>query len=159
MQTPPILEFPELEWTEGTPRPAIEVSIDFLPKEFQGDWHRVVHALMAEWLRKNRFKMRATIWMWGCVSANMISRHPNNPQPSWSDFLIQFGLPTEFLPWLEQRLAAVFERQAGITEVLPAVRENGWTAICHVEQERVWTLIDADTWAPLKEGRKLKKGS
>jgi hypothetical protein len=30
---------------EGSqPKLAIEVSIDFLPKEFQGNWHRTVHA-------------------------------------------------------------------------------------------------------------------
>src|SRR6266478_5901249 len=28
----------------------------------------------------------------GCVSLNMISRHPNTQVPSWSDFIIQFGL-------------------------------------------------------------------
>jgi hypothetical protein len=38
----------------------------------------------------------------------------------------------------------------GITEMLRATREDGWAAIGHVEQERVWTQIDADTWAPFK---------
>jgi hypothetical protein len=142
------LEFPDLEWKEGKAQPAIEVSIDFLPQRFRGKWHRAVHEVTAEWMGKHPFKKRATIWMWGCISVNMISRHPEHAQPSWSDFLIQFGLPNTFIPYLEHRLASLFKDQAAITEVLHPVREDGWTAICHVEQGRVWKESDADVWEP-----------
>jgi hypothetical protein len=80
--------------------------------------------------------------------------HPHHSQPSWSDFLIQFGLPESFLPWLEQRLAKAFDGQAAITEMLSSVRDDGWSAICHIEQNCVWSLIDADTWAPFSAGTK-----
>jgi hypothetical protein len=48
---------------EGSqPKLAIEVSIDFLPKEFQGNWHRTVHAYTAKWVEKNAYREKATLW-------------------------------------------------------------------------------------------------
>ena len=37
-----LLEYPNLSWAAGKSLQAIEVSIDFLPDEFQGRWLDVV---------------------------------------------------------------------------------------------------------------------
>jgi hypothetical protein len=142
------LEFPEHPWVEGQIRPTIEVSIDFLPQRYQGKWHRAVHRFTDNWVRKRKFQQKAAIWMWGCISVNLISRHPDNQVPSWSDFLIQFGMPSRFWDELRMYLDSEFAGQCGGTEMLPATRSEGWVPICHVEQGKVWTLVDADTWSP-----------
>jgi hypothetical protein len=142
------LEFPDHAWKEGQIRPSIEVGIDFLPAKCLGSWHRVVHGFADTWVQKHRFQKRATIWMWGCMSANLISRHPDNPIPSWSDFLIQFGFQSSFWDELRMYLDREFAGQCGGTEMMQAIRDEGWTPICHIEQGKVWTRIDADTWAP-----------
>jgi hypothetical protein len=90
------LEFPLLIWQEGKAQPALEVSIDFLPKKFEGKWLGTVRGLTSDWVLQNSFKKSTTLWMWGCISVNLVSRHPDHPVPSWSDFIIQFGLPERF---------------------------------------------------------------
>ncbi len=145
------LEYPELTWKEGQLVPAIEVSIDFLPREYQGNWHRAVQAYTARWVKEKEFKKKGSLWMWGCISVNMISRHPEVHMPTWSDFIIQFGLPTNFIPGLSLRLERVFKGQAAITEHLQSVRDHGWVAICHVEQNKAWIPKDGDSWIPFSE--------
>jgi hypothetical protein len=142
------LEFPDHEWKTGLSRPAIEVSIDFLPAEYKGAWHRAIHEFAARWVKAKKFQKTATIWMWGTISTNLVSRHPENPVPSWSDFLIQFGLPEAFWTDLEQHLAREFAGQCAITMMVEPSRDDGWTPICHIEQGQVWKEVDADTWEP-----------
>jgi hypothetical protein len=77
------------------------VSIDFPPKQFEGRWLTAVQQFAADWVLRNEFNKRATIWNWCCTSVNLIWRHPQNAVPSLSEFLIQFGLPDHFLGELE----------------------------------------------------------
>ena len=151
------LEFPEHTWQEGRVCPTIEVSIDFLPQKYYGNWHRSVHQFAENWVLNHKFQRKATIWMWGCMSVNLVSAHPNNPVPSWSDFLIQFGLPSKFWGGLRMYLDSEFAGQCGGTKMLPAIHSEGWTPICHVEQGKVWTLVDADTWSPFVRSESSKK--
>lgn len=139
------LEFPKLVWKEKSVQPALEVSIDFLPEEYQGDWHDPIHQFTRRWVHQKNFTASSTLWMWGCISVNLAQRHKPSV-PSWSDFVVQFGMPAEFLNSLAADLDARFDHQAAITEQLTAIRADGWTPICHVEQGRVFKRVDADEW-------------
>ena len=75
--------------------------------------------------------------MWGAISVNLIRCHPAHPVPSWSEFLVQFGLPEKFIDELERELQKTFDGQAAITEYVSPNRDEGWTPICHVEKELV----------------------
>lgn len=151
------IEFPEHAWKERQKRPSIEVCIDFLPEKFKGNWHRAIHMFTYDYIQNHRFDKVATIWMWGCMSSNLISRHPDNPSPSWSDFLIQFGLPATYWDGLGLHLDQAFGGQCGKIETMQAISDDGWTPICHIEQGKVWTRIDADTWAPFVKKSTSKK--
>lgn len=143
------LEFPDLSFSEGKSGPALEVSIDFLPSQYEGQWLDVVREFTADWVRRHDFARSGTLWMWGAVSVNLIRSHPADPVPSWSEFIVQFGLPAPFLPELAAHLTHKFERQAGITESLRFEQAAGWEPICHVEGGRAWLPVDAATWEPI----------
>lgn len=104
------------------------------------------------------FGRRATIWNWCCMSVNLVSRHPQNPRPSLSEFLIQFGLPGDFLGELQNALWKPFDQQLGVTEMLVARHDDGWRPICHVEGKRAWKFEDSpDDWVPITKAGILKR--
>ena len=146
---PKTLEFPEHVCSEGASKLALEVSIDFLPKKFDGQWLDTVRRYVATWVAKHDFEKKATLWMWGTMSVNLVSRHPDHQTLSWSEFIIQFGLPKAFLPELEGRLRSQFDDQVAITEELSFQFDDGWTPICHVERGIVWKPDDPDSWVPV----------
>lgn len=150
-----LLEFPEFSWREGSIAPALEVSIDFLPEPLEGQWLDVVREFTASWVKANEFKKSGTIWMWGTMSVNLVSRHPEYPVPSWSDFLVQVGLSKRFLAELDAHSSFHFGGQSGVTEQLALRRDDGWTPVCHVEQGRAWEQVDGDTWAPLAQPKAM----
>jgi hypothetical protein len=96
-------------------------------------------------VKKKEFTGSATLWMWGCISVNLASRHQPSV-PSWSDFVVQFGLPAEYLTKLASDLEARFDRQAAMSEHLMFKLDDGWSPICHIEQGRAFKRVDADEW-------------
>ncbi len=147
----PALSFPGYIWREDEVRPALEVSIDFLPKQFEGRWIDAVTEFTAGWVLRSRFAKKATLWNWCCISVNLISRHPQNQVPSLSEFIVQFGFPEDFLNDLEEALCKPFDNQLGMTEMLLTRRADGWRPICHVEAKRAWKTADSpDDWVPVE---------
>jgi hypothetical protein len=141
------LSFPDFVWRENKSRLAIEISIDFIPASFRGRWLPVLQSFTADWVKKNRFLRKATLWMWFTpVSANFLAL---NGVPSGSEFVVQFGFPERFFEELEVHLGRLFDGRAAFKEYLTTRREDGWAAICHVEGGKAWHEIDADTWAPV----------
>ncbi len=156
------LHFPDLAWKSNQERLAVEVSVDFLPAEYENNWHRGVHECVADWVKKNNFKKEATLWTWAGPSVNLISRHPQYQAPTLSEFIVQFGLSDNFMIMLMQMLVGKFDNQVGASELFRPHRDEGWLAFCHIEQGRVWKCEDADTWEPFgvaesKVSRKRKK--
>lgn len=147
------LEYPELQSIDGAARPALEISLDFLPKNFEGRWLDVVRGFTADWVARTSFKAKATIWMWGAMSVNLAHRHPSHPVPSWSEFLIAFGFPPAFFEALATLIEDRFEGQAGITQQIDFNEDAGWTAICHVECGRAWMPLDQYIFEPVRVPR------
>ncbi len=142
------LKYPDLVWKEREIRPAIEVSIDFLPEKYQGKWRAVVIEYTSHWIERNNFSKKATIWQWATLSVNLALRHPQHFGPSLSEFIVQFGLPGSFFAGLAAELKQKFENQCDITEHLAFQADDGWSAFCHVEQNKAWKEDDADIWVP-----------
>ena len=145
------LNFPEYVRKEGGIRPALEVSIDFLPTQFEGRWLDPVREFTSRWVRRKKFNKKGTLWMLASISTNLISRHPESPAPSLSEFIVQFGLPELFFDELTDALHKSFNGQAAVTEMLPFRREDGWTPICHIEEGYAWKAEDSpDDWVPVR---------
>lgn len=144
------LQFPDLVWKEGSQMPAIEVAIDLIPEEYRGQWHNPIYSFTQRWLSKQKGQKRATLWMWGTMSVNSVSRHPETGGPTWADFIIGFGTGAKFIDELSHHLTSKFGGHAGITEYVNARKDDGWAAICHVEQGKVWRPEDSITWTPAR---------
>ncbi|WP_262269582.1 hypothetical protein [Microvirga yunnanensis] len=143
-----LLEAPELVWTNGMSRSVLEVSLESIPTEFEGQWLNVVRDFIAEWVRRNSFTGEATIWMWEAIGANLIGRHTSTPAPGSSEFIIQFGLPEKFIRDLELTLQTVLDGHAAVTEVLTAQEDERWAPIFHVQDGLVWSEDDPGEWVP-----------
>jgi len=147
------LEFPDLVWKERTAAYGVEVGIDLLPPKFDGKWRRTVERSLDKWVRSKKFAKSATLWMWGTMSSNFL--HESNG-PCWSEFLVAVGLPEEFLTDLQDDLLRSFRKGVRASEAIELFRDDGWAAICHVQDGTVWIQEDADLWVPYidKVGRK-----
>jgi hypothetical protein len=139
------LEFPDHAWKEKSVAYGVEVAIDLLPSEFAGKWRRTVERSIDRWVRSKAFKKPATLWMWGTMSANFL--HETN-LPCWSEFVVPVGLPKAFLPYLHDDLSKPFRKGVRFSEAVQLVRDDGWAAICHVQDGIVWVEEDADLWVP-----------
>lgn len=138
------LEFPELCSEDAVVRSALEVGLDFIPKQYEGRWLDVVREFTAQWVEHHGLPGEATIWMHGAMSATLANRRAKNPQSSWSEFLVEFGFPPAFFPALTAHVEQAFERRAAVTGELVFSEEDGWLAICHVEDGRVWRPASED---------------
>jgi hypothetical protein len=146
------LAFPDLAYKAGEPRPTIEISIDFIPEKYRMQWHDIVREFTADWITRNSFQKKATLWNWCCISINLIHKHPDNPVPSLSEYIMQFGFPDRFFIALEERLRFKFNDQVRFSEYIPFCQDDGWRAICHVERRRAWENSSTDSpddWKPV----------
>ena len=65
-------------------------------------------------------------------------------------FHIAFGLPTDFLPALELHMQKKLgQNNVGIKEYTSYHPDDGWMAVCHIEQGRAWEALDPTEWAPV----------
>lgn len=142
------LEFPDRVWTEGSDAHGVEVAIDLLPAEIKGNWRRAVESSTDVWVRSQGFKKSATLWMWGTMSINF------NNVPGWSEIVVPVGLPKLFLSYLHDGLSKRLRNCVRFSEAVHLLRDDGWTAICHVQDGIVWVEEDADLWVPYSKERK-----
>jgi hypothetical protein len=142
------LDWPELVWREGGSKPAIEIGIDFLPEPYHYTWDTAILEITAKLCRRNKWPEKATIWQWGSPSVNLVRAHPEHREATWSEFLVQFGFPKAFWDELGLELHGLFNKQCGMTGEVSPRRSEGWQAMCHVEQGKVWFRADAATWLP-----------
>jgi hypothetical protein len=139
------LSFPEHAWKERDIAFGVEVSIDHLPSKFEGRWREVVEAATHKWIEMKGAKKVATIWMWGTMSVNF----PRNGL-SWSEFVIPVGLPPSFLVYLCNELSKSFGHNVRFSEGVQLLRDDGWVAICHVQDGALWVEEDAGEWVAFR---------
>ena len=140
------LSFPDLVKKTNSPVPALEIGIDYLPKKLQIGWMDHILQFTQRYVESNSITDKATIWNWGGYSQNL----SHNGEPGFSMFHIVFGLPTSFLPALELHMQQKLGiNNVGIKEYVLYHPDDGWTAVCHIEQGRAWETVDANEWAPV----------
>lgn len=142
------LTLPEHAWKEGSVAYGVEVAIDLLPSEFEGKWLEVVEMSTDKWVRSNGLKKPATLWMWGTMSINF-------HQLGWSEYVVPVGLSKPFLIHLHKDLSNAFREAVRFSEGIQLVRNEGWAAICHIQDGIVWVEEDADLWAPYSDTDKF----
>jgi len=141
------LEYPDHPWKERSIAYGVEVAIDRLPPEFSGKWLRTVASVTDAWVRSKDFKKTATLWMWGTMSINFANA------PGWSEFVVPVGLPKSFLGHLHEGLSTTLKDCVRFSEAVQLVRDDGWAAVCHIQDGVVWVEEDTDIWTPYRKER------
>lgn len=143
----PNLNFPDLVFKSGTRKLCLQVAIDCLPDALQIGWMRHVENFTRTYVRENKVAGRATIWNF-CVFISDFSCEAAPVGRSMAH--VAFGLPDRFLHGLE----AYLRRHLGAQNV--AIQgdtvfcsEDGWMAVCHVEQGLIWQPLDPTEWQPV----------
>lgn len=138
---PEEIESPKLVIKSGGPFPSIEVDTDHLP--YDGAFEDALYAATKEWVKRKKFSGTATIWTWGTSSCNFIEHGV-----VWSVFVVPFGLGagTSFLEHLHSHLSRKLNCVRFGDYVTPN-EDDGWSGVCHVQDGKVFQVIDAITWS------------
>lgn len=140
------LQFPEL--VERTRRcESIEINVDGIDEVQNGKWRALVQDFANNWLCKNKLSKSATIWTYGQTSADFQPAFASN----WSQFVVQFGLPSKFQSALFQRLCKRYGHEFFRVEYVD-FEIGSWEPVCHIEQGLAWKRKDTDIWAPVDDG-------
>lgn len=138
------IRFPELVWSEGATCFGVEVAYDLLPDDGKHSWVDSVRMSSQRWVKRRGFKKNATLWIWTAPSLNF----PDGPV--WAEWIIWFGLPKGYLEVLHADLSRAFPGCIRFSEAVLAREDDGWKAICHIQQGTAWAEVDGDEWAPIE---------
>jgi len=135
-------EFPSLVLPDGRAVSSIEIDVDSLSKteKYQfGGWDDLIRSITARWVKENAYDGTGTIWQWGSPSVNF-GHH------SYSMFYAVLGMPAAFRKYLgsDIRLLGKHVRPHS-DEVVPSLAD-GWDAMLHIQDERVWQPLDPSLW-------------
>lgn len=142
---------PDLVMKDRAVRPTLEIAIDHLPDELQARWLPAIHRYTRHYVQEKYLSGSATIWNWCEMSANFAA---TGKLPGRSMFHVVFGLPEDFLSGLEAYLAdCLGSAHVGIKEYKQVNWDDGWMAVCHVEQGKAWRKVDAFEWEEISVPR------
>mgnify|MGYP003984346069 CR=1 FL=1 len=135
------LHNPNLVFNDRTSVPILELNINKLPEEHRHDWLRFISQPTKEWLGKSKYKGKGTIWIIFSPSLNF------NNELTQSIFLICQGFKEDFFGFLYQEVKSELGNLVTCLDQMTIHKEiDGWNAILHVEQGRVWRPVDAEEW-------------
>jgi hypothetical protein len=139
-------EFPNLVSSEGESVCPVEIDVDHLSQveKYQyGGWEDLIKTITARWVKENSFSGVGTIWAWGTPSVNFHHQ-------SFSMFYAVLGMPKKFREYLGTEIGILGEHVRAYSDyVIPSARD-GWDARCHIEDGKVWEMLDAATWKEAK---------
>lgn len=135
-----ILNNPNLVFSDKRAVPILEFNIDQFPDKYKHDWLPITIKPTKEWLKKTKFQGRGTIWA--------ISNTSLNFENEWvqSVFLIVQGFRESFFEFIYVELKQELGNLVICLENTVPHEFDGWNAILHVEQGRVFVKIDAEDW-------------
>ncbi len=135
-------DFPNLVMPNGRPVASIEVDVDGLSKEEQfqfGGWDHLIRSITATWVRQNSYAGTGTIWQWGSPSVNF-GHH------SYSMFYAILGMPKSFHQYLKTELRVLAKHVRPDSDQVVPNLIDGWDALCHIEDLKVWEPLDLTLW-------------
>ncbi|MEI7795747.1 MAG: hypothetical protein WCI06_03840 [Methylococcaceae bacterium] len=136
--------FPNLVKSAKESVSSIEIDTDSLQQDerYENDAFGLdfIRKLTAKWVNENAYSKTGTIWAWSSQSFNF-------HHPSFSMFYAVLGMPKEFTTYLgmelKRELGECVRRDSD--SVMPNEAE-GWDARCHIEDGKVWEMIDPSLW-------------
>ena len=121
----------------------IPLEIDMYAIEGQyaeGGWHNLIESAIKNWARNNQFQGRGTLWYRRGYSVNF--GHQDS-----SFFITAFGLP-KFISFLENYLSPIRRHVRRSDET--KITRGQWFPYLHLEQGKIWSLLDAGEWIELE---------
>lgn len=136
------LHNPDLVFHDKTCVPILELNIGKLPEEHRCDWLSYIAKPTREWLKKSKFKGKATIWMIINPSLNF-----ENDVFTQSAFLIVQGFRECFFSFLYGGVkGGLGNKITCLDQIILHKNIDGWSPVLHVEQGRVFVRVDAEEW-------------
>jgi len=141
-------DFPNLALPNKRAVCPIEIDATALSKDgqYQGDggWEDMIRTITATWVKQQRFTGRGTIWAWGTPSANF-------GYQNFSMFYAVLGMPASFRKFMGRKIRVLGKHVRPDSDYVIPSLEDGWNAICHVEDGKAWEPIDPSLWQEIND--------
>lgn len=136
------LEYPDFVLKENENLLAIQINTD----DVKYGWQDFIRHFAASWVIQHNFSKKATIWMHTELSIDFQSI---TNRPVMANFVVQFGLPSNFINSLSHNLSKRFGEEFFRFDYVDFEGYGSWLPISHIEQGTAWKQIDTDIWGPI----------
>lgn len=120
--------------------PTIEVDSDKISGEYGfGGWQFLIPPFTARWVKQKKFAKAATVWTRSGPSYSF-------GHTSFSDFIVQFGLPLSYFGALKQHLEEHVGASVRFSDHVRAKLADGWCSQIHVQDTETWIPGDTLGW-------------
>jgi len=140
-------DFPNLVLPDGKPVTSMEIDVDALSKEEKyqyGGWDDSLRSIAAAWVKQHNYDDTGTIWQWGSPSVNF-------GHQSYSMFYAVLGMPKSFREYMNSETHMFGKHvRPNADEVIPSLND-GWDALCHIEDMTAWEPLDSMLWQEVRE--------
>ncbi len=131
---------------KGKPVCPIEIDVDYLANEEEyqyGGWEDAIFDITAKWVKQNSYMGKGTIWAWGAPSTNFHHQ-------SFSMFYAILGMPEAFRKYIGSEIRILGKHVRPFSDYVIPDRNSGWDVRCHVENGKVWQMLDPVSWREIK---------
>jgi len=145
-------DFPNLALPDKRAVCPIEIDLTALADNEQykdGGWEDLIRTIAATWVEQHAYTGRGTIWAWGTPSANF-------GYQNFSMFYAVLGMPASFRKFLGRKISVLGKHVRPDSDYVIPNREDGWNAVCHVEDGKAWEPIDPTLWQEV-QNRRLRR--
>lgn len=142
---PRTLHNPDLVFHDRSSVPILELNVDQFPQQLKPDWSPCIIEPTRNWLVKTKFKGSGTIWIVHNISLNF------GPE-EWAHviFLITQGFQDSFFGYLlRETKRELGDLITSLDQIVIHKEIDGWTALVHVEEGRIFIQSDAEQWIEL----------
>ncbi len=117
-----------------------EIDMYRIKGEFaDGEWNELVEKTVQEWVSKEAFGKRATIWLAVAPSVNF-------GHSDYSAFLAPVGFPESFIGWVYAALSPKLKRCVRLSDFVIVEQGGGWEGYLHVTKGQTWKPCDSTSW-------------
>jgi len=134
--------FPNLALPDKRAVCPIEIDLTALADNEQykdGGWEDLIRTIAATWVKQHAYTGTGTIWAWGTPSVNF-------GYQNFSMFYALLGMPASFRKYLKSKITVLGKHVRPDSDYVIPNLEDGWNAVCHVEDSKVWEPIDPTLW-------------
>jgi hypothetical protein len=131
--------------------PSLEVAVDHLPQGLEMTVFDELLRFTQEWVERERFEGRATIWQWFCPDSVNFMEFGGTVA---AEFICMTGLPEACRSFVAEKLRKLLG-QAIRYPSDPLTKKNIKLSRCigYIEDGIVWQPVNACTWVKSKQGQ------